>query len=50
MGSVLYGISAADPVSWTAAAALLLAVSTLANFIPAHRASRVSPTEALRTE
>ena len=50
MGRVLYGVSAADPVSWLAAAALLLGVSTLANFIPAHRASRVSPTEALRIE
>ena len=50
MGRVLYGVSAADPVSWLAAALLLLGVSTLANFIPAHRASRVSPTEALRIE
>ena len=50
MGGVLYGVSAADPPSWLAAAALLLGVSMLANFIPAHRASRVSPTEALRTE
>ena len=50
MAGVLYGISAADPLSWLAAAGLLLAVSTVANFIPAHRASRVSPTEALRIE
>ena len=50
MGGVLYGITAADPVSWLVAAGLLLAVSTLANNIPAHRASRVSPTDALRME
>ncbi len=48
--SALYGVGAADPVSWVAASALLLAVSALANLIPAWRASRVHPSEALRTE
>jgi len=46
----LYGVSAADPVSWLGAALVLLAVSTLANFIPAWRAARVDPSIALRTE
>jgi putative ABC transport system permease protein len=50
IAGALYGVTAADPVSWLAAAALLLSVSALANFIPARRASRVNPTEALRME
>ena len=47
---LLYGVNAADPIAWLAAAALLLAVSALANLIPAWRASRVDPSEALRIE
>jgi predicted permease len=50
IAGALYGVTAADPVSWLAAAALLLSVSALANFIPAWRASHVDPTEALRIE
>ena len=46
----LYGVGAGDPVSWVAAAVLLLGVSAFANLIPAWRASRVHPSEALRTE
>jgi putative ABC transport system permease protein len=47
---LLYGVTAADPIAWLAAAALLLAVSALANLIPAWRASSVDPSEALRIE
>jgi predicted permease len=50
IAGVLYGVSAADPISWIAAAAILLLVSALANFVPAWRASRVNPTVALRIE
>jgi putative ABC transport system permease protein len=46
----LYGVGAADPVSWIAAAMVILSVSTLANLIPAWRAARVDPSIALRTE
>ena len=48
--AVLYGVRLADPVSWAAAAATLVAVTLLANIVPAWRASRVQPSEALRTE
>ena len=50
IAGVLYGVSAADPVSWLAAAAVLLGASALANLVPAWRAARVDPCEALRTE
>jgi predicted permease len=50
IAGALYGVSAADPLSWIAAASLLLGVSALANFIPAWRATRVDPSDALRTE
>ena len=46
----LFGISAADPVSWLAAILLLLGVSILANLVPAWRAARVDPSEALRID
>jgi ABC-type antimicrobial peptide transport system permease subunit len=50
MRGLLYGVTASDPLAWLAAAALLLAVSALANVIPAWRASRVDPSQALRIE
>ena len=50
MADALYGVGAADPVSWVAAIVVLLTVSGLANFIPAWRAARVNPSVALRTE
>ncbi len=50
IAGALYGIGAGDPVAWSAAAAILLGVSALANLIPARRAARVDPSVALRVE
>jgi predicted permease len=50
IAGVLYGITPADPVSWLGAAAVLMLVAAIANMIPAARAARVQPTQALRTE
>jgi ABC-type antimicrobial peptide transport system permease subunit len=50
ISGVLYRVSVGDPFSWGGAAVLLLTVSALANLIPAWRASRVDPSEALRIE
>jgi predicted permease len=48
--SMLYGLSSTDPISLTAAALLLLTVALSASWIPAARASRIEPMEALRHE
>lgn len=48
--SMLYGLKPADPVSFTGAGCLLLAVALVAAWLPALRASRVEPMEALRHE
>jgi ABC-type antimicrobial peptide transport system permease subunit len=46
--SMLYGLQSFDPVSLIAAAALLITVSLVAGWVPAMRASRLQPMEALR--
>ena len=50
IAGALYGVSSADPVAWLSAAAVLLLASALANLVPAWRAVRVDPCEALRTD
>jgi ABC-type lipoprotein release transport system permease subunit len=46
---LVYGASPRDPVTVTAAAAVLLAVTAAAAFIPAWRASRIDPVDAFRS-
>jgi ABC-type antimicrobial peptide transport system permease subunit len=48
--SFIFGIEPRDPATMIAAALLLLAVATLAAWIPARRAARIDPMEALRYE
>ena len=48
--SMLYGLKATDPASFTGAGCLLLGVALIAAWLPAMRASRVEPMEALRHE
>jgi hypothetical protein len=50
LGSLLYGVSPADPVAFLVAAAGLLAVVGGAASLPAIRTGRVAPANALRTE
>ena len=46
----LYGIGPRDPVTFTVGAAVIAAAAAIACWIPARRATAVSPIEALRTE
>ncbi|HEY9126743.1 MAG TPA: FtsX-like permease family protein, partial [Acidobacteriaceae bacterium] len=48
--SMLYGLEPADPVSLIAGASLLIVVGVVASWLPARRAARVQPMQALRHE
>ncbi len=48
--SQLYEVDAADPLTYVAVAVLLGAVSVMASYMPARKASRTDPLEALRHE
>ena len=49
-GGMLFGLHGYDPASLAITAAVLFALSLLAGWVPAARASRVEPMEALRAE
>ena len=48
LGSLLFGVGATDPVTFTTIAVLLLVVATVASLVPARRAARADPSIALR--
>jgi predicted lysophospholipase L1 biosynthesis ABC-type transport system permease subunit len=50
VASRLYGLSVLDPLTVGSAIAILTAVALIAGYIPATRAARVNPTQALRHE
>ena len=47
---ILYGVSINDPVPYFSVVGLILLAAALASYLPARRASRVDPTDALRAE
>lgn len=50
LGSMLYGVGAADPIAYGAAGSLLLLTGVIAAWVPAHRASRLDPARVLRED
>jgi len=49
LGSLVFGIGTTDPVTFAAVPLVLAAVAFLASVVPARRATRVEPTQALQT-
>lgn len=50
IASMLFGVTASDPLTIAGAIALIAAVAAMAGYLPARRARRVSPVVALRED
>jgi len=50
VSSILFEVSSTDPFAFTIAPAVLMTAALLATWLPARRATKISPMEALRTE
>jgi predicted permease len=48
MSGLLFHVSSTDPASFIVSALLFIAIAALASYVPARRATRVAPTDALR--
>jgi ABC-type antimicrobial peptide transport system permease subunit len=50
MESLLFGVTALDPVTFVAVSAMLFTVALLAGYLPVRRITRVDPMQSLRAE
>ena len=50
MTSMLVGVGAADPITFASIVALFIAIALIASWLPAWRASRLDPIDAIREE
>jgi ABC-type antimicrobial peptide transport system permease subunit len=50
MQRMLFGVSATEPFAYLAVSALLISIAALAAYVPSRRATRISPSVALRCE
>jgi ABC-type antimicrobial peptide transport system permease subunit len=50
ISSMVYGVTGRDPLMILVSCSILLAVAAIAAYVPAHRASRIDPMVALRSE
>ena len=50
LSTLLFGVTARDPLTLAGTALLLIAVTVIASYFPAHRAARIDPAAVLRTE
>jgi ABC-type antimicrobial peptide transport system permease subunit len=50
LGSLLFGITPSDPVTFIGVGTLLITVAVIAGYIPAWKASRIDPMVTLRSK
>jgi ABC-type antimicrobial peptide transport system permease subunit len=50
LSSMLYGVSASDPITLSIVTAIVLVVAIIASFVPAIRAAHLDPMHVLRDE
>jgi ABC-type antimicrobial peptide transport system permease subunit len=50
LGALVFGVSPVDPLTFAAAATVLMLVALTAHWVPVRRALRINPASALRAE